>query len=128
MPTTAYVDFTYYTNSYHGTLVGSEDFGRLALAASFEVNRLTYQRSDPVIAANVEADLVSCIKLATCSAVDTLYLSEGQDDGIKSESTGNNSVTYNDQSSKQLTLDGKLDTAVRRYLSGTDLLYRGVDC
>ena len=125
----AYADFTYYTNTYLGTLILSADFARLALRASSAIDGMTFDRTAPVITANTDTATIDKIKMATCSVAEEIQKQEqaGGDGsiGIQSETIGSNSVTYAANSLANLNADQRLTRAAKLYLSNTGLMYRG---
>jgi len=117
-----YADYSYYGNTYLGTAIASSDFPRLALRASEQIDRLTYQRaaSDTT---NTEA-----IKMATCAVADVYQAVEegGGSGGIKSERIGDNSVSYGDNSEASKTPLEQYENAASIYLGSTGLMFAGL--
>ena len=126
----AYVDFLYYSDTYHGIAVAVEDFDRLALNASSRIDQLTFDRAAPVIA--LEGDpaedtaMIDKIRMATCAVIDEIqkWNSIGEFGRIKSESVGQHSVTYMDDKS---TFNDGTRSAAKQYLGMTGLMYPGLD-
>lgn len=117
---TAYADYAYYRDSFHGSAVSEADFLGLAVKASAYVRAITFGRAT----ANREE-----VKDATCAAVEIIQQLEKERSGTAkaSESVGSWSVSYLNPNS--LGLDGRtrLAQAVDLYLAGTGLMYAGVD-
>ncbi len=114
------VDYNFYTQTFKGT-TSEADFNRLSVKATAYLDRVTFQR----ITDDLPATTLTKVKLAFCEVVDALLLGE-QGGGVVSESNDGVSVTY--VASKTARTDAqRLRDAVGLYLSGTDLLYRGVD-
>lgn len=122
--TTAYADYTYYTGTYLGTKISSSDFAAIALRASAIIDQLTYNRASAV---TTPAEQVDAIKMAMCAVADVYYdvtvLGEGA--GIVSESIGQFSVTYSENSEKRLTSSEKYSEAARLYLGQYGLMFPG---
>lgn len=125
----AYVDYTYYTDTYLGAALSSADFPRLALRASKKIDQLTYQRAAAVVTADEDDDTIDLIKMATCAVAEQIALLEklpGESNGeIASEQSGSYSVTYVQNSSATMSDDAKIANAARMYLIDTELLYPG---
>jgi hypothetical protein len=121
--TTAYVTYTYYTQTYLGSSIVSADFNRLALRASAVIDQLTYQRA----ASETALATIDSIKMATCALAEELQREEqnGGSDGIQQESVGAISVTYASNSSAMLTNEAKQEKVAKQYLASTGLMYRG---
>ena len=133
----AYVDYTYYTGTYMGTM-SEEDFSRLAVRASSYPDYYTRDKAKD----NAELDAV---KMCCCALVDVYKLIETakelankdmtaglSSDAIQSETVGGYSRTMRSggesaSSSLQAGLDAKKQLAetAMEYLANTGLLYRG---
>lgn len=120
---TAYMDFTYYTETYLGSVVSLSDFPALAERASRQVNLITFGRTDPIITANLDLATIEKIKMATCAVVDKQAEIRSSGGLVTSERVGNVSVTYASAPSERALLVG----AVLPYLADTGLLYAGVE-
>ena len=118
--TTAYVDFGYYAGTYLGEAITEDNFPRLALRASAIIDRITFNRA-ATDTANTDA-----IKMACCAVAEEIqaYESDGQD-GIQSETIGQNSVTYNASATKQLNKMQRYQTAAFDYLIESGLMFTG---
>lgn len=118
---TVYADYTFYTDTYLGTVIATADWTRLELRASEIIDRLTFQR-----AADDEDNTVA-IQNATCAVADVFYTIEqgGGADGIKSEGIGANRVSYSDGSSMAMTKEDQYEAAALRYLGSTFLMFKG---
>ena len=119
----AYVDYTFYSTTYLGTAIASPDFARLALRASAQIDALTFDRA----AAETDSAVVTKIKNATCAVAEELQRQEANSgvDGIQSESTGQNSISYSAASSKMRTNTQKLTDEAGLYLGSSGLMFRG---
>jgi hypothetical protein len=126
--TTSYVDYTYYTTTYLGSLIASADFAALALRASAYIDKMTFQRAAVIVAAAAETAKIDSIQMATCAVAEELQRIDQAgvgSEGIKSESIGANSVTYQDRSYSTLSTLEKLTNSAGLYLTSTELLFRG---
>lgn len=132
-----YADYQYYTNDYllgRDPAISSEnDFKFFERSAEKEINNRTYGRivSDPLL---ITEDVKNCV----CAVAEFLYKCSDLDDKnyqngggqLVSYSNDGDSGSY-DNSRSDYT-DGqsrkkKVSSIVSFYLSGTGLLYRGVD-
>lgn len=119
----AYADYTYYTTTYLGTAIAESDFPALALRASNQVDRLTFNR------AATETDIanVDKIKMATCAVAEELQRQAQSNgaDGISSESQGQYSVSYARNSTRTKSNQQKIEDAARTWLENTYLMFAG---
>jgi hypothetical protein len=124
---TAYTDYTYYTNTYLGTVIASANFARLALRASAIIDQITFSRAAPIVTAATDTDTITAIKMAVCAVAEAYQTVEadGGNDAIQSESIGNNSVTYAAGASKLKTALKKYEDAASLYLGETGLMFTG---
>jgi hypothetical protein len=125
--TVAYVTYTYYQNTYLGTVVPSAVFSQFALRASARLDQLTYNRAVPIVTAATETDIIDLIKMAACALADELYsqYAIGGQDAIQSQTVGASSVTYALGATALKTSERKLSDAAKVYLGSTGLMYRG---
>ncbi|MGN0605901.1 MAG: hypothetical protein ACI4JM_05215 [Oscillospiraceae bacterium] len=133
----AYADYQFYTESFYGNSVKSEDFSRLAERASEIIDSMTYYR--------INNDFISrhdtLVKKACCAVaeflnnVETVQRSITSDNKIViSESAGNISQTYANPTAayaEYLTDENKKNSEIyeiiRKYLSHTGILNRSAD-
>lgn len=108
----AYVDYTYYKDTYGGKKVSESDFLRLSLLANIYVDTITNGRI---------IEVTEVVKMATCSVMDEFKNQETPE--VASESSGKESRSYV-QSGK--TQDQKFYAAAYPWLINTGLLYRGL--
>lgn len=125
-----YADYPYYVNSFYGTAIDEDDFPRLALRASQFLDYYTQGR------AKENADL-DAVKMACCAIAERVFVVEAANsaavksvsgDGLKSESVGSYSVSYETASEKINAAQGAREgyaAIAREYLAHTGLLYRG---
>lgn len=123
---TAYADYAYYRDSFHGSAVSETDFPGLAVKASVFIDRLTFNRLRSAETIPDEA------KMATCAVAERIQIAEKSgalsvDVSKKSENTDGYSVTFNDLSLVRAQLYADYEEAALPYLYGTGLMYAGVD-
>jgi len=125
--TTSYVTYQYYTTTFLGVAIASNDFSRLALRASAEIDRVTFNRTAAIVLAATDTETIDLIKMAACSVAEQIQTNEaeGGSDGIQSEQIGSNSVTYAENSSKRFSNIKKIQDAARLYLESTELMFAG---
>lgn len=119
--TTQYATYAFYTGTYLGNVIASADFDRLALRASAYIDRMTFNR------AASDTDNAVAIKNAVCAVAEKLQTieQEGSTGGIQSERVGSHSVTYAQNSLKQMSTIKRLEEAARLYLASTFLMFKG---
>lgn len=124
----AYADYTYYTNTYLGSAIASADFNRLALRASAEIDKLTFDNAAVILAAATETAVIDKIKTATCAIAEEIQRQETEGDlgGVSSERVGNHSISFSANSLAALSPDQKIERVAKLYLANTYLMYRGV--
>lgn len=122
-----YVDYKYYSDVFGGNLIPEVEFIRAATTASLYIDRFTYNRikSDP----SSVAGLQDCACDMAESVYKMLYLDAGAQK--KSESIDGYSVSYvtaqQDGEDIRTTLTRNLYAIAALYLSGSGLLFAGVD-
>ena len=112
-----YADFSFYTEAYYGKL-SAEEFTRLSVKATAEINRITINRAATATGADLEA-----VKLAQCAVVDELYKIELGGD-IASESNDGISRSY--ASGMARSKAQRITEAASVYLDTTNLCFAGV--
>lgn len=118
-----YADYSYYTDSFAGTLIPAEEFPSLANKAERYVNYITMHRIK---------DVTDSVKNAVCAAAEAVYAVQQQyaniPKGVKSENTDGYSISYADFDIEKFKQQEKavMYDAIVQELSGTGLLYRGV--
>lgn len=109
-----YVDYAFYAEEYHSLGAGSipeEEFPFWARKAEYELDMQT--------CGNI-AEAAEAVKLCVCELAETMY-QDAETGDLAAENNDGYSVTY----AGRYTLEAKINNTVRRYLSGTGLLYRG---
>ena len=113
-----YADHAFYTDTYKGTL-DSVVYVRLAVRASAEIDRMTFNRAASATGKDLEA-----VKMAECAVVDELhYLEMGGD--ITSESNDGVSRSYASGSVSRSKAQ-RINAAADIWLSKTNLCFAGV--
>ena len=116
-------DYSFYSDSWEGTLIPSQEFYSYAKKAERLINY--------IINGGVKEVTVQ-VQNAVCAAAEAAYeirkSVENIPQGIKSENTDGYSVTYKDYNADELADREKkaMFRAIRQELSGTGLLYQGV--
>lgn len=120
----AYTDYTYYVTSFLGSAIAESDFPALALRASAEIDRMTFNRATIDFAADTN---VTAIKNAMCAVAEELQRQDAQGnvDGVASESQGQYSVTYLANSNRSRSNIQRLFDAANVWLANTYLMFAG---
>jgi len=131
-----YVDYRYYSETFHGDVIPENPFNKYAMEASRKINYYTFGKID---SKNVPVQ----VQYATCSIAELLYKQEelknsiinqtNDNTKIASETLGPRSITYvnnNSEVNKQILSDKELKNKIydmcTEYLVGTSLMYRGI--
>ena len=124
-----YATYEYYIEKYYGTAVPDEVFPRVIRKASQYIDHFTFGRI-----AEENVDEYTALPDCACDMAEAIYsMLESPENKRekKSESTDGYSVSYVtecvDGQSKEEVLKKKLYSIAKLYLSGTGLLYCGVD-
>ena len=121
----SYADYTYYTDTYLGTSIDEDDFDALALRASAQLDRITFNRASSV----TDEDDLDSLAMACCAVAEEIQSvnQEGSTGGITSERVGSYSVTYAENNIRQLSQVQRYENVARLYLENTNgnLLYKG---
>lgn len=122
----AYVDYSYYTNTYHGVAVSASDFSRIANTATAHIDAVTFSRAAATIGVGEDTALIDKIKMATCAVADVVKVIESGDvDGVTQESQGRYSVSFGANSSRAQTHAQRITAAASVYLANTGLMFAG---
>jgi hypothetical protein len=110
-----------YSTVYLGNAIAEADFPRLALRASAQIDRLTYNR------AATDTNNTTAIKNAMCAVAEEIQRQELSDnvDGITSESQGQYSVSYGSNSNRARSNQTKIVDAAKLWLETTGLMFAG---
>lgn len=112
-----YADFSFYQNTYGGT-VGEAEFSRFSSRAGAHLNQITGGR-----AKTAEGDNLEAVKMAECAIVDELCL-QSHGGVITAESNDGISRSYATAAVK--TQAQRIYSAAEIYLCNTNLLFVGV--
>lgn len=120
-----YADYVFYTGAYCGEAISPVDWPRIARRADAYLDRLTYNRL------RNGAVVTDAVRMAACAVAEVMHRYEetqtANPAGIKSESVGEQSVTYEDAISSAARYDADLMGAADLWLPRTDpLRYAGV--
>lgn len=124
----SYADYTYYLDTYGGTIIPAEAFEKAMRDASREVNRYTLERAEAVLAANSDLSLIEKIKFAACAAAEVIYQYGNQIMGrrdIASESVGDHSVSYLSADQLRANEVHAITETIEGYLGLTGLMFLG---
>lgn len=114
-----YATFEYYKSTFNGEIEDITTFNRLMREASAFLDYISQGRCSDF------KDNDDKLKNAACAIVDIRNEYNNGTRGIQSETVGKVSVSYTDNSNK--TMESECYQVAKMYLSGTDLLYLGVD-
>ncbi len=122
-----WVDHNYYLNSYLGArafssgaeMIPCADFTYLERRAQMLVHRYTGDVEE------ITDELRDCV----CAVIELLSAEGGIESisGIAAEKTGDLSITYESAASRIAARESSVREVIYNYLSGTGLLYRGVN-
>lgn len=118
------VDYSFYEESYAGRIIPDEQaFKQPIMKANIYLDQCLHRKPE-----EKEEQLV---KLCLCEVSDLIYQEESQrqEHGgrkLQSENTDGYSISY--ASGEEESLDKRIYTVIRKYLSRTGLLYLGVNC
>jgi hypothetical protein len=115
----AYVDLTYYTDTYKGFVVPSNAFDYYAERATDEINNHLNIDEFPV------AEIDDKVKKCTCQLIDSLYNFDNKKE-LSSESVGSYSRSFNVQKSTKTDVQANYDI-VCKWLWETGYLFRGYE-
>lgn len=120
-----YATYNDYESLYQGTVLEPTDWPPYAREASALVDQLTYGRLQR------NSEVTDPVKMAVCAAVESLFQSDKEvqavSPGIKSESVGSHSVTYEDANIITARRRAQAIDAINLYLPPWDpLRYAGV--
>ena len=120
---TAFADEVFYKNEY---LCGKEAV--INTAFNFYSKQATQHiRQQTFGNINEDEEIPLCVKMCCCDVAELLYKAEHNDhSGVTSEKVGDLSVSYESADSQGQALLKNIRSAIYLWLSGTDLLYRGV--
>lgn len=118
----AYADYTFYTDVYLGTAIPEESFAVCAMRASDYLDYITLGKAKRC------AGLTELSKACCALAEEYMTIEKARSDTeteIQSESVGAWSRSYRSKAEILANSEKSLLSTARRYLAGTNLLYRG---
>ena len=124
----SYADYTYYLDTYGGSVIPAEAFEKAMRDASREVNRYTLERAEAVLAANSDLSLIEKIKFAACAVAEVIYQYGNQlmaRRDIASESVGDHSVSYLSTDQLRANEVHAISETIEGYLGLTGLMFLG---
>ena len=124
----AFADYTYYLDTYGGSVIPAEAFEKAMRDASREVNRYTLERAEAVLAANSDLSLIEKIKFAACAVAEVIYQYGNQlmaRRDIASESVGDHSVSYLSTDQLRANEVHAISETIEGYLGLTGLMFLG---
>ena len=107
-------DYSFYTNTYHGSLIPEEEFPFWLGKADARLEELTWGRC---FGAELPAAVQTRVSLAECAIADALF-------SVDSASAGSHSVKYRDAASAAQALADQVHSLAAAYLLTTGLLNR----
>lgn len=130
--TSPYVDFTFYQETYKGTKITTQsEFEEHALRAEEILDEMTWDRIPNMDAQFMTEALAMKIRKAVCAMAEVskqcnpMYIEQKGSEGVSSESNDGYSVSYQDPGNMAAVYRSRSETAARRFLGTTGLLYRG---
>lgn len=124
-----YADYAYYSDKYGGDSIPESDFSTLALRSSEYINATTFGRLEN----GVPEEFADNVSRCCCEIAENIHrvgsMRTSGNGAVTSEKIGGYSVNYQstaEQISAFSSLDGLFSDIIRRYLSRTGLIYRGV--
>lgn len=120
-----YADYVFYVEAYGGENIPPLDWPRISRHADAYLDRLTYNRMKN------GAVVTDAVRMAACAVAEVMRRHEetqtANPAGIKAESVGGQSVTYEDAVSSAARYDAEMMEAADLWLPRTDpLRYAGV--
>lgn len=117
----AYVDYTYYTETYGSSVIPSASFAKYERKAENKINLATFNRISE------SGAYMNDVRMCTCEVAEKIYAVDTEKvkrDGLKSYSNDGESGTYDDMTEDE-TVKKEVDSIISEYLLMTGLLYRG---
>lgn len=120
-----YADYAFYAERYGGEMVSATDWPHVSRRSDAYLDRLTYNRLRRGSA------VTDAVRMASCAIAEVIERHRKQQEaspsGIKSESVGGQSVTYEEAATLSAQYDAALLDAADLWLPRTDpLRYAGV--
>lgn len=125
-----YVDYDYYTGTFHGEPVDPADFPSLCERAGELIEELTLYRLTPMTYLAMPEDTQDRVKKAVCAQIEYLDANGGSDldngSGIQSATLGK--FSYSGAGANGSTQQSRFSSRAERLLWPTGLTYRGGRC
>lgn len=120
-----YADYAFYAGIYGGDLISSLDWPRISCHADAYLDRLTYNRL------RNGAVVTDAVRMAACAVAEVMHRNEetqtAKPAGVKAESVGGQSVTYEDAAASSERYEAELLEAADLWIPRSDpLRYAGV--
>lgn len=123
MAYTAFIDSTFYTVTYQGADIDSSVFGRLAMRASDEIDKLTFGRIRRAGLSTYDSDTQEKIKLATCAMAEYLgVMDSATDNGVVTTSESISGHSYSIDTNSLVTVKNNAIKTAKSFLMGTGLI------
>lgn len=120
-----YADYTFYTDTFHGSTIPEAAFSSVILRASIYIKYITFGRIE-------DTEIPEEVRLAACAVSEVFHTDDEMKAGtggleIKSENNDGYSVNYvtDGPDGKPITAEKKAYKAAYPYLVHTGLMYRG---
>lgn len=130
--TSPYADFTFYQETYKGSkFTSGTEFEEHALRAEEILDEMTWDRIPNMDERFMTEALALKIRKAVCAMAEVskqcnpMYTDAGNSAGIASENNDGYSVSFQDPEAVTRAYRSRSETAARRFLGTTGLLYRG---
>ncbi|SES02715.1 hypothetical protein [Salipaludibacillus aurantiacus] len=124
----AYIDYTYYTDDFHGAEVDEQEFKRMTRRASDVIDQVTGYKIVHIGLDNLSEFIVEQVKKATAAQVEHYVIAGGVEfvgsSGVTSAQAGN--FQYQTGGGQDGSGDGRVSPDTIDYLRYTGLLYSGI--
>ena len=120
-------DYSFYTNTYHGSLIPEEDFPFWLGKADARLEELTWGRC---FDSGLPESVQTRVSLAECAIADALFSVDSASAALAAavmvaeEKVGSHSVKYRDAASASQALSSQIRSLASAYLLATGLLNR----
>lgn len=111
------VDYTYYQDTFNGSVIPSASFTELSSRATEYVDSRVFQ---PILPEHEDV-----LKKAVCRVAELIYTERNGGGVVTSETVGPHTITFKTEADR-LSFEARLDYTTKMYLAKTGLLYRGL--
>ena len=122
------MDYSFYAETYMGTLLSEEEFPKYIDRAGYRLDELIFARHRRE---DLSASVQTRVNLALCAIADLLYSSDSAAEnapaassGIAEERVGDHTVKYRDAISAEQAMAAQIRSVATAYLLPTGLLNR----